>query len=101
MKILIITPGYLAVPAINGGSVENLIDTIISENENERKLQIDVIAVNDGQNIDTSKFTNTKFYFIDNKKKKFKIKRAILSIINRVPNIYVGNSYIREVKKMC
>ena len=33
MNILIISPGILPVPAVNGGAVENLIEIFLEENE--------------------------------------------------------------------
>ena len=38
MKIAIIGPQGLPVPAIKGGAIETLIDVITKENEKEKKL---------------------------------------------------------------
>lgn len=100
MKVLIITPGYLAVPAINGGAVENLVDIIIQENEKYKRAMFTVIGVNDGINIDVSNFQNVCYKFVKNNTKWFKLKRFILALINMLPNVYVGNAYINAVTKI-
>ena len=100
MKILIITPGYLAVPAVNGGAVENLVDIIIKENEKLKKAEFTVIGVNDGIDIDVTSFKHTNYLFVKNASKIFKIKRAVLALINKFSKHYIGNAYIREVTKI-
>lgn len=100
MNILVITPGYLAVPAINGGAVENLVDTITIENEKYKKAKFKIIAVNDGKKIDNAENKNTEYIHINNKTFLYRIKRILCFLINRMPNIYIGNSYIREVEKI-
>lgn len=47
MKMAMITPGYLPVPAVNGGAVEVLIEELIRGNENYRQYNIDLYTVND------------------------------------------------------
>lgn len=100
MDILVITPGYLAVPAINGGAIENLVDIITKENEEYKKAKFDVIAVNDGKNMTEFNKENTKYIHINNKTYIFRLKRILCALINKIPNIYIGNSYIREVEKI-
>lgn len=99
MNILVITPGYSAVPAINGGAVENLVDIITTENEKYKKAKFKIIAVNDGKKIE-NKYNNTQYIYINNKKFLFRMKKILFYIINKIPLIYIGNSYIREVKKI-
>ncbi len=43
-RVLMISGGVLPVPAVQGGAVETLIDSLISVNETEKKLQIDVVS---------------------------------------------------------
>ena len=40
MKVLVISPGYLPVPATNGGAIEHLIDAITEENEKEKSVYL-------------------------------------------------------------
>ena len=44
MNILIISPGILPVPAVNGGAVENLIEIFLEENEKYNKNNITVYS---------------------------------------------------------
>lgn len=100
MNILVITPGYLAVPAVNGGAIENLVDIITRENEQYKKANFNIIAVNDGKNMKEFNKENTKYIHINNKTYLFRLKRILCALINKLPNVYIGNSYIREVEKV-
>lgn len=99
MNILVITPGYLEVPAINGGAVENLIDTIVTENEKYKKAKFKIITISNKINIDKCNKENIEYIHINNKSFLFKIKRILCFLINKIPLIYIGNSFIREVVK--
>jgi spore coat protein SA len=99
LKILIISPGYLPVPAINGGAVESLIDTIVNENEKQQKITITVIGINSKNDNNDLILNSTIYKYINNKSLLFKIKKVIYALINKIPNIYIGNAYIREVIK--
>ncbi len=100
MKVLIITPGYLMVPAINGGAIEGLVDTIVKENEIYDKADFTVFSINDGTKFNNPIYKNTKYVYIDTTTKKYKIKRAILGVLNKIPNFYMGKAYIREICKI-
>lgn len=43
-KLLIISGGVLPVPAVKGGAVETLIDSIVSENEKTKAFEIDIVS---------------------------------------------------------
>ncbi len=45
LRIAMITPGYLPVPAVNGGAVEVLIEYLLQGNEKEKKCFIDCYTV--------------------------------------------------------
>lgn len=45
MKIAIITPGFLPVPAVEGGAVEVLITNLIEENEIKKLFEFDIYTV--------------------------------------------------------
>ena len=47
MRILIISPGRLPVPAVRGGAVETLIESLLRYNEIEKKSTIDVVSLYD------------------------------------------------------
>lgn len=65
MKILIVTPGRLPVPATGGGAVENLIQLLLDYNETYLKHEIYVLGVEDKKAQEESdKYQYAKFYFI-------------------------------------
>ena len=47
MRIVVVAPGLLPVPAINGGAVEQLIDTFINESERVSNDELVVFSVSD------------------------------------------------------
>lgn len=100
MKVLVISPGYLPVPATNGGAIEHLIDTITEENEKEKKCLFTIIGIKTNTEIQKNLKEYTNYKYINNNSLIFKIKRIIFSLINKFPNIYIGNAYINEVTKI-
>lgn len=103
MKVLIVTPGYLPVPAVKGGAVENLIEQLIVYNEVNCKHDIDIISIYDYKALNlTSKFKKSNFYFIELNKID-KIKKYYSFISNKYFNKYLGNPYliksVSEVKE--
>ena len=62
MKIAIISSCSLPVPAVNGGAVESLIESIIRQNELQGKYNIDVYTIYNEQAVDVAKqYPHTKF----------------------------------------
>ena len=47
MKLAIISPGFVPVPAVKGGAVEQLIEYIVTANELYHKYDIDLYTVDD------------------------------------------------------
>lgn len=77
MKVLIITPCGLPVPAVKGGAVLTLVDSLIKQNEIQNQLELSVISSYDIEAEKRSnKITKTKFIFIKHKK--------IVSIIDNI-----------------
>lgn len=59
MKIAIVTPGFLPVPAIKGGAVEVLINELIDGNEEAQTFNIDLYTLKDKKIVDyTYNLTN-------------------------------------------
>lgn len=77
MKIAMITPGYLPVPAVNGGAVEILIQRLIEGNEKGEENTIDVYS-NDNIALDNYSYKNTNII-------KVKISRYT-QVINGITN---------------
>lgn len=100
MNILIITSGVLPVPPVNGGAVENLIDFLLKDNEKNHYFNYTVCSIYNKKAIEeTKKYKNSKFIFLKNTNIKYKFEMVIRHLINKLPNIYIGNAFINNVKK--
>ena len=65
MRIAIISSCSLPVPAVNGGAVESLIETIVKENELQDQLDIDVYTIFNQQAKQISeKYPHTTFRYL-------------------------------------
>lgn len=85
MKICVIPPQNLPVPAVKGGAVEGLIDLLISENENQKKMDILVLSIYDKEAKEKSRnFKYTKFIYI----RYFKILDKIYYILDSILQKY-------------
>lgn len=68
-KILIISPCDLPVPAVQGGAVQTLIDSITNSNENEPVFDITVISsYNEEAYKKSENYKKTRYIFIKNSK---------------------------------
>ena len=66
MKVAILSPESLPIPAINGGAVESLIDTIGEYNSKEGKLDLDIFSVYDKKLKITNDNSTKYIYFKKN-----------------------------------
>ncbi len=65
MKTIIVSPCGLPIPAVKGGAVLTLIESIIIQNEINKKMELTVIGVHDKEAVEKSKkYKNTNFIFI-------------------------------------
>ena len=65
MKALIVTPCGLPIPAVKGGAVLTLLESIIKINEIEKKAELTVVGVYDEEAITASEqYPGTRFVFI-------------------------------------
>lgn len=78
LRIAMITPGYLPVPAVNGGAVEVLIEYLLQGNEKEKKCFIDCYTVPNDK-LKEYKFENTSIIQLN--------IRKTTQIINKFVNI--------------
>ena len=66
MRILMVSPGRLPVPAVRGGAVETLIESLLEYNEKEKKCKIDMIAMYDrNAERESSAYKETNFIFVN------------------------------------
>lgn len=71
-KVCFILPNAFPVPAVKGGAVETLVESLIRENEKEKLVDITCVCIYDEEAyIKSKKYPNCKFIFI--KKKMFGI----------------------------
>ena len=73
MKVAILSPESLPIPARKGGAVEGLIESIIECNEDKRNLQMDVFTIADDDEVLNQKIENgyKASSFVYFKKKRF------------------------------
>lgn len=65
MKVAILTAGTLPVPAVKGGAVENLVESLASENESYQKLELVIISIFDPEAAEKAKqYPHTRFIFL-------------------------------------
>lgn len=100
MKIAIIGPQGLPVPAVKGGAIETLIDVVIKENEKKNKLDIDVYTIFDNEAIEESKkYKNTKFIYLCKYKKYIKIRNKFISFFRKALKLNVSYTYAQKIVK--
>lgn len=96
MKVCIITPFELPVPAVKGGAVEGLTERIVENNEKERKLDLEVLSVWDkeAQMVSEKIYNNTNFIYL----KRKKAINIIDSFYEKIHEMFNGkkNSYPRR-----
>lgn len=101
MKIAIITSGFLPVPAVNGGAVEGLINSLIDENEKKNHIEIEVLSIYDKKAYDESvKYKNTSFKFIKPKLIVRKIDDVIYWIVKNILKKENSHSYKFIVQRL-
>ena len=81
-RVLICTSGCKPVPDVLGGAVENLVTTLINQNEELGEFDLLVFSIYN-QELTKIKLKNSKIILIKNFQKLFFI-RAVFSLINRI-----------------
>ena len=97
-RIAIVTPCILPVPATLGGAVEELITTIISDNETEKDFLIDLYSISD-ENAKTGSLISTYVINID-----YKVPLKIADkFLDKAHRTFAGNEgyrlYDKEIAK--
>lgn len=70
IKLAIISPGFLPVPAIKGGAVEQLITSILDENEKNHTFDIDIYTIYDSK-LNKINYKYTNIITVGNLNKKY------------------------------
>lgn len=85
MKILIISPADLPIPATKGGAIETLVTYVLNENEEKNKLDIDVITpYQDGLESEVKKYKNCKFIIFNSNRKTMKLLDIMRKVVYKV-----------------
>lgn len=80
-KVLIITPCGLPIPAVKGGAVLTLMESLIKQNEIKSRIDLNVIGVYNEEALEKSRsYTKTKFIYF----KKGTIIKKLDSFISKV-----------------
>lgn len=96
MRLAIISPGFVPVPAVKGGAIEQLIGYIITANEYTHKYDIDLYTVDDPllSNI-TYKYTNIiKILPRDKLNLRLKVYFELKRITSKILNLKEQFDYI-------
>lgn len=98
MKILFITVGYLPMPPVSGGAVENLINLFLKFNELYQEHDISVYScLTKKAKEESNNYKYTVFKYINTKTIKFKLTQLILYVFNFKSKKYIGNAYIKQI----
>lgn len=93
-KIAVVTTGYFPVPATRGGAVEALVENLIDENEEEKKLMFHIFSSYDKKAVEFSKkYKNTTFSFIKTPKIIQLLDLMIYFICTKILRKSKGMSY--------
>lgn len=100
MKIAIICPQGLPVPAVKGGAIETLVEIISKENEIYRELDIDIYSIYDDEAIGAAKsYRSSKFIYLCKNKKYMILKNKLVSLCRRIFKININYAYSDEIIK--
>ena len=101
MKIAIILPSFLPVPAVNGGAVETLAQMFIEQNEKVgNNLNITVFSPYERKaEILSGKFTKTKFVWIKSQSISFICLNFIIRVLRRVLKLNINHLDIQIILK--
>lgn len=93
MKIAVVTPGVLPVPAVKGGAVETLIDYVVDYNECFLNHEITVYGIYDNKLSAYTSLSYKKacFNLLNQQSFKYRLKRKIYSLFK---DTYYYNSFL-------
>lgn len=84
-RVAIITSGFLPIPAVKGGAAENLIDTLIDENEKYEKIIPYVFSIYDKEALKASNnVKETSYIFIKPSKISVFVDKIIYFFVDKI-----------------
>ena len=95
MKVLIVSPSMLPVPAVKGGAVEALIESLIKQNEQYKKIELTVVCswTPDAEK-KSKEYPNTEFIYIKNFESFEKTDDLIDCAKKAITKKYKKNHYV-------
>lgn len=104
-KIAIISPGFMPVPAVKGGAIEQLIEYFIDGNELKHRYDIDLYTVND-KLLNKKKYNYTNLIRIDNKQNElmwhviYGVRNKLSAFLHREKTYsYVRDKIVKKYKR--
>ena len=96
-KLLILSGGYLPIPAVKGGAVETLITEYLDENERIFKEDIDVVScpIEKKLKVEVKKYKYSNFIYLKNKGKNT-IYNIICRFSRKYLNKYIGSYFLNH-----
>jgi spore coat protein SA len=84
-NIAIISSGYFPIPAVKGGAVETLIQTLVDGNEENKELRLNIFSMYDkNAEKDSSRYKYSSFLFIKSPEFIKLVDKLIYFIANKV-----------------
>jgi len=97
-NIVIITNGTLPVPPVNGGAVENLLQTFIDLNEKYKNFELVVFSIYNKIAYEKSKsYELSNFVFINTNTISYKCERFFRYLLNKLLGNKFKNQFIKKV----
>ncbi|EIP97607.1 glycosyltransferase [Opitutaceae bacterium TAV1] len=98
MRIAIVSPGYLPVPAVSGGAVENLIQILLDQNEIDPVFQFTVYSIDSSAaKAKSTAYRHSRFYFIRTSSLSYQFRKRVRYVLNKFSPRYWGNQFIVSV----
>lgn len=104
-KLALISPGFVPVPAVKGGAIEQLIEYFIDGNELEHKYDIDLYTINDDL-LSNKNYNYTNLIRIDNKQNElmwhvaYGVKNKLSTFLHREKTYsYVRDEIVKKYKR--
>lgn len=98
MKVLMVSPCDLPVPAVKGGAVATLIESLVIQNETYKQMDLTVISSSDGQAKEKSKaYQHSDFIFLKTPKFLEYVDSFMDGVIQKIKNTTESKQYIRKL----
>ena len=101
-SVMIVTSGVLPVPAVNGGAVETLTQSLIDQNEIYRKEKFEVVSIYDEKaKKESTAYNYTKFSFYKPNKIIILLDKCIYSFVKNVLHKQKTITYRNLLQRLC